>query len=166
MCCRRHARLHRLAVLLVACLGVIPGPAAPAPLHAAAPIAAEHQEPEIATDPGFRELKGGLLEGIPPFPAYPGARLIGSAERNRPDEKNRGYRIKWTTRDSPSRVMAWYQQTLPGYGWKYIPSDEPEEEDELEAKIANAAFSGYIEAETEDHPNRDITEIVVVLARR
>jgi hypothetical protein len=121
------------------------------------------QEPLIATDPGFRELAGGLLDGIPDFPAYPGAKLVGSAERNRPDEPNHGYRIKWTTRASPARVMVWYEQTLPRHGWKHVPSYEPDEEDELEAKIANAAFSGYLEAETEDDGS---TVVVLVLERR
>jgi hypothetical protein len=167
MCARRHPYLHSLGVLLVVLLfGVLPSPWANARLHAVNPIAGEDQEPEIATDPSFRELKGGLLEGIPEFPAYPGATLIGSAERNKPDEKNRGYRIKWTTTDGPAQVMAWYEKTLPGYGWKYVGSDEPAEVDELEAKITTAAFSGYIEAETKDYPHGDITEIVVVLARK
>jgi hypothetical protein len=164
MCARCHPSLYSLAVLLVVLFGVLPGPCANARLHAVNPIAGEDQEPEIATDPGFRELKGSLLDGIPEFPAYPGATLIGSAERNRPDEKNRGYRIKWTSTDGPAQIMAWYEKTLPSFGWKYVLSDA--DGDELEAKIASAAFSGYIEAETEDHPQGDITEIVVVLARK
>jgi hypothetical protein len=62
--------------------------------------------------------------------------------------------------------MAWYAKMLPRSGWTYVPDDDPEEEDELEAKIANATFSGYLEAETEDYPNREVTDIVVVLARK
>ena len=137
MCARCHPRLHPPTVLLVVVLfGVLVVPWANARLHAANPTVGEDQEPAIATDPSFRELKGRLLEGIPEFPAYPGATLIGSAERNKPGEKNRGYRIKWTTTDSPVQVMAWYEKTLPSDGWKYVLSDEPEE-DELEAKIAS-----------------------------
>jgi hypothetical protein len=143
----------------------LPGPGASTQAQAVTRIAG-HQDPEIATDPAFRELKGGLLEGIPDFPAYPGATLIGSAERNRPDEKNRGYRIKWTTRDAPARVMAWYAKTLPRHGWTYVPEFDAGERDELEARIANAAFTGYIEAETEDFPHRNVTDVVVVLARK
>jgi hypothetical protein len=123
----------------------------------------EDREPQVATDPGFRELVGGLLEGIPDFPVYPGATLVGSAERNRPDEQNRGYRIKWTTRDRPARVMAWYEKALPRHGWKYVRSYEPDEGDELEAKVAKGAFSGYLEAETEDDAP---TVVVLVLERR
>lgn len=123
----------------------------------------EDQEPQVATDPSFRELVGGLIEGIPEFPPYPGATLVGSAERNRLDEQNRGYRIKWTTRDRPARVMAWYEKTLPRHGWKYVPSYEPDEGDELEAKVAKGAFSGYLEAETEDDGP---TVVVLVLERR
>jgi hypothetical protein len=121
------------------------------------------QAPQVATDPSFRELLGGLLEGIPDFPAYPGARLVGSAERNRPDERNRGYLVKWTTRDRPARVMAWYEKALPPLGWKYVPSHEGDEEDELEAKVAKAAFVGYLEAETDDD---GVTVVVLVLGRR
>jgi hypothetical protein len=153
-------------LLIVALLGIHPGPLASPRLHALDPVAGGGQEPVIATDPSFRELKGGLLQGIPEFPSYPGATLIGSAERNRPDEKNRGYRIKWTTGDGPAQVMAWYEKALPRYGWTCLPTDEPGELDELEAKISNPSFSGYIEIETEDYPHRDITEIVVVLARK
>jgi hypothetical protein len=119
-------------------------------------------EPEIATDPAFRELKGGLIEGIPTFPAYPDAKLIGSAERNRPNEKNLGYRIKWTTSDSPQKVMEWYEKALPKDDWKFKLSAPEEDEDELIAKISKAEFDGYIEAESEDQH----TEIVVVLARK
>jgi len=152
--------------LLVVLFSGLAGSGGGARLQAVSPVSGAPQEPQIATDPGFRELKGALLEGIPEFPAYPGATLSGSAERDRPDEKNRGYRIKWTTVDRPARVMAWYAKTLPRSGWTYVPDDDPEEEDELEAKIANATFSGYLEAETEDYPNREVTDIVVVLARK
>ena len=124
----------------------------------------QKEEPEIATDPSFREVKGALIEGIPTFPAYPDSKLIGSAERNRPNEKNRGYRIKWTTTDSPDQVMAWYQKTLVEQGWKYVPADQGEDEDELIAKISKGEFDGYIESEFEDEDH--ITEIVVVLARK
>ena len=107
MCARCHPRLHPPTVLLVVVLfGVLVVPWANARLHAANPTVGEDQEPAIATDPSFRELKGRLLEGIPEFPAYPGATLIGSAERNKPGEKNRGYRIKWTTTDSPVQTPA------------------------------------------------------------
>jgi hypothetical protein len=124
----------------------------------------QEKEPEIATDPSFREVKGALIEGMPAFPAYPDSKLIGSAERNRPNEKNRGYRIKWTTTDSPDEVMAWYQKTLVELGWKYVPPAQEEDEDELIAKISKGEFDGYIESEFEDED--DTTEIIVVLARK
>ena len=120
------------------------------------------EEPEIATDPAFSELKGGFLEGIPEFPAYPDATLIGSAERNRPDERNRGYRIKWTTKDSPEEVMKWFEKALIEAGWKYKPSSEPDDEEDLIADIEKAEFQGFIEAESEE----ESTEITVVLTRR
>jgi hypothetical protein len=156
---RPYPCLHRLALALL--LAALPLGAAARQAQAPSTPADRGEEPVVATDPGFLELQGGLLAGIPPFPAYPGARLVGSAERNRPDEKNRGYRIKWTTSDSPIRVMAWYETALARDGWKFVPTDQPDV-DELDAEIANAAFTGYLEAETED----GITEIVVVLARR
>lgn len=159
--CRPRRLPQRLAAaLFLACLPLLA--CALGSARAGKPGAGTSQEPQVATDPAFRELAGGLLEGIPEFPAYPGATLVGSAERNRPTEPNRGYRIMWTTTDTPGQVIAWYARMLPPRGWAYGPPDEPEDEEELKAKIAKGALRGYLEAEVED----GITEIIVVLARR
>ena len=127
-----------------------------------APAASGREEPEIATDPAFPELKGGFIQGMPEFPSYPEGTLIGSAERNRANEQNRGYRIKWTTKDTPEKVMDWYENALREAGWKFQRSNEIDDEGDLLANIEKGEFEGYLEAETED----DLTEIVVVLERR
>jgi hypothetical protein len=162
--CECNARHKPGVPLLVVLLALLAAAAGPLRARTPAPLVPPTQGATIATDPSFRELKGGLLPGIPELPAYPGATLVGSAERNRPDEPNRGYRIKWTTGDSPVQVMAWYANALPLNGWTRVPSDQPEETNELEMDIANPGFTGYIEADTGD--DAPITEIIVVLARR
>jgi hypothetical protein len=134
-------------------------------LGAQGPEPRPSQEPEVATDPAFRELKGALLPGIPELPAYPGAALIGSAERNRPEEPNRGYRVKWRTIDSPKQVIAWYETAFAAAGWKCVALDL-EELDELELEIAGPEFIGYVEAESEPEDDVRITDIVIVLERR
>lgn len=118
-------------------------------------------EPVVAVDPSFREARGAMLPEIPPFPAYPGATLVGSAERNRPNEAKQGHTIKWTTTDSVAKVMAWYQSELPRQGWTYTsPSDGASSEQTARIRRGNITGSITVEA------GKQVTEIEVDLGRK
>ena len=138
-------------------------PASTSPGPAAAPMIPEAAgvEPAVAADPSFRELRGALLPDIPELPAYPGATLVGSAERNRPNERKQGHTIKWTTPDPVPKVMAWYQAELPKHGWTYSPPSDGAASEQI-ARIRRGSIQGTIAAEEESGH----TEILVVLGPR
>lgn len=115
-------------------------------------------QPTVATDASFPEALGRRLPGAPDFPAYPGASLVGSAERNRPNDVKQGYRIEWTTRDSVPMVIAWYQKTLRDLGWTYTPPTDGVPNSQI-ADISKGDLDGTLEAEME----KGVTRIVVTL---
>jgi hypothetical protein len=115
----------------------------------------------VATDPSFREQPGGLLAGVPDFPTYPNAVLIGSAERNRPGQPNLGYRVKWTTPDAVATVVAWYAQALQQRGWTYRPPTDNAEAEQT-ARISKGDLKGQLSVGVEDGR----TEIELVIGPR
>jgi hypothetical protein len=141
-------------------------PPAPPPITEATKVGAStdpaFQKPQVATDPSFAEARGQLLPDIADFPAYPNAKLIGSAVQNRVDQPPQGYRIKWTTSDSVPAVMAWYQKALPAAGWKLTPPADGAPAVEQLARISKDRLSGYVAAEA----SGEGTEIVVSLKKR
>ena len=122
---------------------------------------AEVPPPLVASDPSFREARGQIIPGAPEFPAYPGATLVGSAERNKPTDRNQGYVIKWTTTDSVSLVMAWYQKTLPQLGWKYTPPADGATVEQT-AVVEKGNLRGTLDAEAE----KGVTEIILTVGPR
>ncbi len=106
-----------LIAIVVAAAGALQaGGSKPKPA-AAPPVIREQTEtqaPKVATDRSYREVLGRIIPGAPEFPAYPGATLVGSAERNKPGEPNEGYVFKWTTPDTTAMVMAWYSEKAAG----------------------------------------------------
>ena len=112
---------------------------------------------EVATDPGFPEVKGQVISGFPDFPVYPGATLVASAKTNRADQPDTGYRVKWEAQDSVIPVMNWYQDELSKNGWTYEVPNDPDATGEQVAQIKKAGWEGFVESELED----GATEIVV-----
>ena len=117
---------------------------------------------EVATDPGFPEVKGQVISGFPDFPVYPGAALIASAKTNRADQPDTGYRAKWGTQDSVIAVMKWYQAQLPKSGWQYTPPNDPQSEGEQVAEISKGDFKGYIASEIEEGNNEIVVDVRLV----
>jgi hypothetical protein len=114
--------------------------------------------PQLDAEPTVRQAAGKLLPEVPQFPAYPGASLLGSAERNSPDAPKQGHLIEWTTTDPVPKVMAWYQKALPEAGWTYSPPTDGVTHSQL-AGIARDGLDGTLEVEFED----GLTRITVVL---
>jgi hypothetical protein len=133
------------------------GEAAPAVIREQAEV----PPPQVASDPSFREARGQIIPGAPEFPAYPGATLVGSAERNKPAERNEGYVIKWTTADSVSLVMAWYQKMLPQLGWKYTPPSDGATVEQT-AIVEKGNLRGTLDAEAD----KGVTEIILTVGPR
>jgi hypothetical protein len=162
---QRSARTAAALASLLAVTSCAPKTSAP-PSYPQAPAAPAPQgaesQPEIVSDPSFRQTRGQLLPETPEFPAYPGAALVGSAENNRPKAPNRGYTIKWTTKDSVPMVMAWYRKTLEDLGWEFTPPTDGVAISQI-ANIRKGNLQGTVEAEAE---KRGHTEIEVVLKPR
>ena len=114
--------------------------------------------PEIATDPAFAERRGAMLPGVPAFPAYPGATLVGSAARNRADEPSRGYRVVWTTKDSAVAVIAWYQKALTEQGWAFTPPSDGVTVEQT-ARIAKDDLEG--DPNAEESPGQTTIELAL-----
>ena len=153
-----------LIAMVVAAVGALQsGGSKPKPA-AAAPVIREQTEtqaPKVATDPSYRELLGRIIPGAPEFPPYPGATLVGSAERNKPGEPNEGYVFKWTTPDTAAMVMAWYQKRLPELGWTFVPPSDGATVEQT-ANIEKSKIRGTIDVEVD----KEVTEIVVTLGHK
>lgn len=149
-------RLYRTAsnVAPAAETSQTPTAAAPSPRSGDQPA-----ESKVATDPSFRQESGRILPEIPEVPAYPGAKLVGSAEQARSGEPAEGYRIKWTTTDSVAAVMQWYAKALPAAGWKHQTPEDAGSPVEQLARIQKDYMDGYVSAEA----TKDVTEIIVSL---
>jgi hypothetical protein len=130
----------------------------PPPSATPAATASQAGKPRVATDASFTEAIGERLPGLPDFPEYPNAVLVGTAERNRPNAPKLGYRLQWATKDSVPMVMAWYQKTLQEKGWTYSPPTDGVTNSQI-ADISKGDLEGTVEAELE----QGVTQIVVTL---
>lgn len=150
------AALVATGILAGACRSA--GSAPPATTAGAAEKTPAAAAPQLDVEPTVRQAAGKLLPEVPQFPAYPGATLLGSAERNSPDAPKQGHLIEWTTTDPVPKVMAWYQKTLQDAGWTYSPPTDGVSHSQL-AGIARGGLDGTLEVELEG----GITRITVVL---
>ena len=151
------AALGAVGILMPAC-GSRAGSSPPATTADAAQAAPAGAAPRMEVEPTVRQAAGKLLPEVPDFPAYPGAAVLGSAERNSPSAPKQGHLIEWTTTDPVPKVMAWYQKTLQELKWAYSPPTDGVTHSQL-AGISRGTLDGTLEVEFEG----GITRITVVL---
>ncbi len=116
----------------------------------------ELQTQEVATDPSFTEVKGQLIPGFPELPVYPGASIVASAKTNPEIKLDIGYRAKWKASDPVLKVMKWYLEELPKYGWNVEPPNDPNATGEQVASIAKEDLKGYLEVASESEAETEI----------
>ena len=104
----------------------------------------------------FSEKEHMLIPDFPQIPLYPGAQIDESYKKV--VEGKTGYEAEWLTTDERQKVLKFYTEALPQYGWTldFIPEDFDAFENQFIAHKGKQKL--FLTVEMSD-TNSDLTEI-------